>query len=210
MNEQHYFHIISTWCIQILDTIIPLLWQRLIPEWCDCNYRNAWTVKEYCSLFIGTGHSLWGITIMPLIKVYNNDSNIYGLKGHSTFKSDCNSEASWRGTFGRHMRTASAEAVSSCRTFGDEAWSQQHFQPWLNRTGFWHRDYSLTRIVPPTGLSDRMGITHSLGGKFHLGDYIPGNRTKPSGAVVPLPTTQLPHLLSPTGTDCFIHRVHLH
>jgi hypothetical protein len=71
------------------------------------------------------GHSLWGITIMPLIKVYNNDSNIYGLKGHSTFKSVCNSEASWRGTFGRYMRIASAEAVSSCRTFGDEAWSQQ-------------------------------------------------------------------------------------
>jgi hypothetical protein len=31
---------------------------------------------------------------MPLIKVYKNDSNIYGLKGHSTFKSVCNSEAS--------------------------------------------------------------------------------------------------------------------
>jgi hypothetical protein len=37
---------------------------------------------------------------MPLIKVYNNDSNIYGLNGHSIFKSVCNSEASWRGTFG--------------------------------------------------------------------------------------------------------------
>jgi hypothetical protein len=31
---------------------------------------------------------------MPLIKVYNNDSNTYGLKGHSTFKSVCNFEAS--------------------------------------------------------------------------------------------------------------------
>jgi hypothetical protein len=31
---------------------------------------------------------------MPLIKVYNNDSNTCGLKGHSTFKSVCNSEAS--------------------------------------------------------------------------------------------------------------------
>jgi hypothetical protein len=87
--------------------------------------RNAWTVKEYCSLFIGTRHSLWGITIMPLIKVYNNDSNTYGLKGHSTFKSVRNSEASWTATFGHHVQTASAEAVSSCRTFGDEAWSQQ-------------------------------------------------------------------------------------
>jgi hypothetical protein len=72
--------------------------------------KNTWTVKEYCSLFIGTGHSLWGITIMPLIKVYNNDSNTYGLKGHSTFKSVCNPKASWRATFGHHMRTASAEA----------------------------------------------------------------------------------------------------
>jgi hypothetical protein len=26
------------------------------------------------------------------------------------------------------MRTASAEAVSSCRTFGDEAWSQQYIK----------------------------------------------------------------------------------
>jgi hypothetical protein len=32
-----------------------------------------------------------------------------------------NSEASWKGTFGRHMRTASAEAVSFYKTFGDEA-----------------------------------------------------------------------------------------
>jgi uncharacterized membrane protein YfhO len=63
---------------------------------------------------------------MPLIKVYNNDSNIYGLNGHSIFKSVCNSEASWRGTFGHHMQTALAEVVSSCRTFGDEAWSQHN------------------------------------------------------------------------------------
>jgi hypothetical protein len=94
--------------------------------------RNAWTVKEYCSLFIGTRHSLWGITIMPLKKVYNNDSNTYGLRGHSTFKSVCNFEASWTATFGHHVQTASAEAVSSCRTFGDEAWSQHY--PLLNNS----------------------------------------------------------------------------
>jgi hypothetical protein len=29
------------------------------------------------------------------------------------------------GTLRHHVQTASAEAVSSCRTFGDEAWSQQ-------------------------------------------------------------------------------------
>jgi hypothetical protein len=28
-----------------------------------------------------------------LIRDYNSDSNIYGLKGHSTFMSVCNSEA---------------------------------------------------------------------------------------------------------------------
>jgi hypothetical protein len=116
----------------MLNTLIPLPWQRIVFEWCGCNYRNAWTVKEYCSLFIGTGHSLWGITIMPLIKVYNIDSDLYGLKGHSIFKSVRPF------TFGyvvlpklhewylrRHVRAASAEAVSFCRTFGDEAWSQQ-------------------------------------------------------------------------------------
>jgi hypothetical protein len=92
-----------------LNTFIPLPWQRLISEWCDCDYRNPWTVKEYCSLFIDTGHSLWRITIMPLIKVYNIDSDLYGLKGHSIFKSVCNTEASWRGIFGQLIQTASAE-----------------------------------------------------------------------------------------------------
>jgi hypothetical protein len=92
-----------------LNTVIPLPWQRLVPERCDCNYQNAWTVKEYCSLFIDTGHSLWRITIMPLIKVYNIDSDPYGLEGHSIFKSVCNTEASWRGTFGHPIQTALAE-----------------------------------------------------------------------------------------------------
>jgi hypothetical protein len=110
-----------------------LPWQIIIPEWCVCNYRNAWTVKEYCSLFIGTGHSLWVITIMPLIKVYNNDSDPYGLKGHSIFKSVrpfifgyavIPKLHEW---YLRHLvQAASAEAVSFRRTFGDEAWSQQY------------------------------------------------------------------------------------
>jgi hypothetical protein len=30
---------------------------------------------------------------MPLIKTYNIDSDLYGLKGHSIFKSVCNAEA---------------------------------------------------------------------------------------------------------------------
>jgi hypothetical protein len=69
---------------------------------------------------------------MSLIKIYNNDPDPYGLKGHSIFKSvrpfifrhavipklhEC---CLWR-----HVRAASAEAVTFCRTFGDEAWSQQ-------------------------------------------------------------------------------------
>ena len=68
-----------------------------------------WTVREYCSLFIGTGHSLWGIIIMPLIELYNIDSDLYGLEGHSIFKSVSNTEASWRRTFGHLIQTASAE-----------------------------------------------------------------------------------------------------
>jgi hypothetical protein len=73
---------------------------------------------------------------MPLIKVYNNDSDPYRLKGHSIFKS------ARPFIFGyaiipklhewylrHHVRVASAEAVSFRRTLGDEAWSQQrHLQ----------------------------------------------------------------------------------
>jgi hypothetical protein len=46
---------------------------------------------------------------MPLIKAYNIDSDLYGLKGHSIFKSVCNAEASRRGTFDHLIQTASAE-----------------------------------------------------------------------------------------------------
>jgi hypothetical protein len=47
---------------------------------------------------------------MPLIKTFNIDSDIYGLKGHSIFKSVYNAEASWKETFGHLMQTASAES----------------------------------------------------------------------------------------------------
>jgi hypothetical protein len=46
---------------------------------------------------------------MPLIKAYNIDLDLYGLKGHSIFKSVCNTEASRRGTFGYLIQTTSAE-----------------------------------------------------------------------------------------------------
>jgi hypothetical protein len=68
---------------------------------------------------------------MPLIKVYNNDSDLYGLKGHSIFKSVrpfvfgyavVPKLREW--CLRHHVQAASAEAVSFCRTFGDEAWSQ--------------------------------------------------------------------------------------
>jgi hypothetical protein len=69
---------------------------------------------------------------MPLIKVYNIDSDLYGLKGHSIFKSvrpfvfgDVVIPKLHEWYLRRHVRAASAEAVSFCRTFGDEAWSQQ-------------------------------------------------------------------------------------
>jgi hypothetical protein len=70
---------------------------------------------------------------MPLIKVYNIDSDLYGLKGHSIFKSVrpfifgyvvIPKLHEWY--LRRHVRAASTEAVSFFRTFGDEAWSQ-HF-----------------------------------------------------------------------------------
>jgi Na+/melibiose symporter-like transporter len=115
-----------------------LPWQAIIPEWCVSNYRNAWTVKEYCSLFIGAGHSSWRITIMPLIKVYNNDSDHWRLKGHFIFKSVRSFVFGYavvpklRERYLRHhVQAASAEAVSFCRTFGDEAWSQQYLWSYL-------------------------------------------------------------------------------
>jgi hypothetical protein len=69
---------------------------------------------------------------MPLIKVYNIDLDLYGLKGHFIFKSvrpfifgyvARPKLHEWY--LRRHVRATSAEGVSFCRTFGDEAWSQQ-------------------------------------------------------------------------------------
>ena len=69
---------------------------------------------------------------MPLIKVYNIDSDPYGLKGHSIFKSIRPYSFGYvvvpelrERCLRHHVQAASAEAVSFCRTFGDEAWSQQ-------------------------------------------------------------------------------------
>jgi hypothetical protein len=69
---------------------------------------------------------------MPLIKVYNNDSDPYGLKGHSIFKSVrpfifgyAVKPKLHEWYLRHHVRAASVEAVSFRRTFGDEAWSQQ-------------------------------------------------------------------------------------
>jgi hypothetical protein len=47
---------------------------------------------------------------MPLIKAYNIDSDLHGLKSHSIFKLVYTVEASWKGTFGHLMQTASAES----------------------------------------------------------------------------------------------------
>jgi hypothetical protein len=126
MNESQMHYIIFTWYIESLNTMIPMPWQRLNSERCNCKYQNACTVTEYCSLFIGTWRSLWGITSMPLIKTYNIDSDLYGLKGHSIFKSVCNAEALRRGTFGILYRQLHLRTTSFCKTFGDEAWTQQY------------------------------------------------------------------------------------
>jgi hypothetical protein len=68
---------------------------------------------------------------MPLIKVYNNDSDPYGPKSHSIFKSVRPFIFGYaiipklhERYLRHHVRAASAEAVSFRRTFGDEAWSQ--------------------------------------------------------------------------------------
>jgi hypothetical protein len=45
-----------------------------------------------------------------LIKAYNIDSDLHGLKSHSIFKSVYTVKASWKGTFGHLMQTASAES----------------------------------------------------------------------------------------------------
>jgi hypothetical protein len=67
---------------------------------------------------------------MPLIKVYNNDSDPYGLKDHYIFKSVRPFIFGYvvipkldKWCLRRHVRAASSEAVSFCRTFGDEVWS---------------------------------------------------------------------------------------
>jgi hypothetical protein len=69
---------------------------------------------------------------MPLIKVYNNDSDLWRLKGHFIFKSVRPFVFGYavapklrERCLRHHVQAASAEAVSFCRTFGDEAWSQQ-------------------------------------------------------------------------------------
>jgi hypothetical protein len=71
---------------------------------------------------------------MPLIKVYNNDSDPYGLKGHSIFKSVRPFSFGYavvpklcKQCLHHHVQAASAKAVSFRRTFGDEAWSQHLF-----------------------------------------------------------------------------------
>jgi hypothetical protein len=96
---------------------------------------------------------------MPLIKVYNIDSDLYGLKGHSIFK------LVRPFIFGyvvipklhewylrRHVRAASAEAVSFYRTFGDEAWSQQVV---------WSFCFGLD-ISPPLALIAKKGTLRAL------------------------------------------------
>jgi hypothetical protein len=69
---------------------------------------------------------------MPLIKVYNNDSDPYGLKVHSIFKSVRPFVFGYavvpklrERCLRHHVQAASAEVVSFRRTFSDEAWSQQ-------------------------------------------------------------------------------------
>jgi hypothetical protein len=62
---------------------------------------------------------------MPLIKVYNNDSDPYIFKSVRPFIFGYAIIPKLHEWYLRHyVRAASAEAVSFRRTFGDEAWSQ--------------------------------------------------------------------------------------
>jgi hypothetical protein len=132
-------------------------WQRLYSEWCDCKNQNAWTVTEYCSLFIDTGRSLWGITSMPLIKTYNIDSDLYGLKGHSIFKSVCNAEALWKGTFGHLVQTTSVE---NC--FSLEDLRRRSIDPTLGKSTILQVVHQLHLLVGTTSLAR----SSSLGPKW--------------------------------------------
>jgi hypothetical protein len=81
---------------------------------------------------------------MPLIKTYNFDSDIYGLKGHSIFKSVCNAEALRRGTFG-YLKQLHPRIASLYKTFGDEAWSQHN--EWWGGWGIYSPNHQTSRLV---------------------------------------------------------------
>jgi hypothetical protein len=93
---------------------------------------------------------------MPLIKVYNIDSDLYRLKGHSIFKSVHNSEALWRASFGHRTRAASAETASSFKTFGvtkhspntflAKDWTQQWIHAWTQDMRFIPRFGHTTKV----------------------------------------------------------------
>jgi hypothetical protein len=68
---------------------------------------------------------------MPLIKAYNIDSDLHGLKSHSIFKSVYTVEASWKGTFGHLMQTASAES-----RFSLEDLRRRSIDPTVSFNGF--------------------------------------------------------------------------
>jgi hypothetical protein len=90
---------------------------------------------------------------MPLIKVYNNDSDLCRLKGHFIFKSVRPFVFGYvvvlklrERCLRHHVQAALAKAVSFCRTFGDEAWS-----PFTKL-----RNYSISEAEGSNRLKDRM------------------------------------------------------
>jgi hypothetical protein len=79
---------------------------------------------------------------MPLIKAYNIDSDLYGLKSHSIFKSVYTVEASWKGTFGHLMQTASAE-----NRFSLEDLRRRSIDPTLLNLAGKHLQNKLQRLI---------------------------------------------------------------
>ena len=77
-------------------------WQRLNSERCDYNPECVNSNGILFTIYRHRTQPVRNYNYAP-IKIYNIDSDLYGLKGHFIFKSVCNAEALRRGTFGYLM-----------------------------------------------------------------------------------------------------------
>jgi hypothetical protein len=121
---------------------------------------------------------------MPLIKAYNIDSDLYGLKSHSIFKSVYTVEASWRGTFGHLIQTASAESRFSLEDLRrrsidptstvpiDSPSAERGSPPWRIMPHWpWLPSCSDCTCTPITGMGDHVSgrVGRAICGQVHSG-----------------------------------------